>query len=349
MCDAVSVKNFGAVGDGITSDSAAIQEAINSIPAGGAVYFPAGTYLLTTTVHVPVGSNYMLYGCGSNSKLYVASAIGTMINVMPDPGYTAIETDQDVLITNLGFHMDPSLVSDIAAIRADNRHQLIVDKCWFGAFIGTTFPNSTTGDRYTKFTRMTALEAVNLNNSQFTNNMLTQIRRGVYVTSDGDDVILSGNCASYCGGSFASFTNCNKVHITNNSVEETFTGWGAVLTGCTRGLVSGNTFSEAYSVGGILLDASIDCTLVGNNIYGNQFGRGGIVPNASAGGITLMNSASYNIITGNVSGFAPQKHGIVISGAGCTGNVVTSNNFRQNATASIYNGGTGTVLANNIT
>ena len=41
----VSVKEFGAVGDGVHEDTSAIQAAINMLPAGGRLLFPAGTYL----------------------------------------------------------------------------------------------------------------------------------------------------------------------------------------------------------------------------------------------------------------------------------------------------------------
>ncbi len=53
----VDVRAFGAKGDGITNDSTAIQNAINSIPIaggigergkGGTVYFPKGIYLCNT-------------------------------------------------------------------------------------------------------------------------------------------------------------------------------------------------------------------------------------------------------------------------------------------------------------
>ena len=41
----VSVKDFGAVGDGVHEDTPAIQAAINFLPRGGRLFFPAGTYL----------------------------------------------------------------------------------------------------------------------------------------------------------------------------------------------------------------------------------------------------------------------------------------------------------------
>ncbi len=41
----VNVKDFGAVGDGISDDFLAIQTAINCLPRGAKLYFPAGIYL----------------------------------------------------------------------------------------------------------------------------------------------------------------------------------------------------------------------------------------------------------------------------------------------------------------
>jgi len=41
----LNVKDFGAVGDGVTKDTAAVQRAVN---AGGMVNFPPGTYLCGT-------------------------------------------------------------------------------------------------------------------------------------------------------------------------------------------------------------------------------------------------------------------------------------------------------------
>lgn len=41
----VSVRDFGAVGDGVHEDTGAIQAAINCLPEDGRLYFPPGTYL----------------------------------------------------------------------------------------------------------------------------------------------------------------------------------------------------------------------------------------------------------------------------------------------------------------
>lgn len=70
--ETVSVKDFGAVGNGIADDAAAIQLAINSLPtSGGIVLFPPGTYRLTATqtvggtpCHIVVSGRQNVYLCG---------------------------------------------------------------------------------------------------------------------------------------------------------------------------------------------------------------------------------------------------------------------------------------------
>lgn len=47
LAQTVSVKDFGAVGDGVTDDTAAIQTAIDEISNGGLVYFPEGHYIIS--------------------------------------------------------------------------------------------------------------------------------------------------------------------------------------------------------------------------------------------------------------------------------------------------------------
>ena len=58
--DTVSVKDFGAVGDGVADDTAAIQNAINNSPRN-AVYFPRGVYKVTDTLAITTPS-YSIVG-----------------------------------------------------------------------------------------------------------------------------------------------------------------------------------------------------------------------------------------------------------------------------------------------
>lgn len=53
-----NVRDYGATGDGETDDTAAISEAITaaaptSAPTGNTVYFPAGKYVVTSSLVVP--------------------------------------------------------------------------------------------------------------------------------------------------------------------------------------------------------------------------------------------------------------------------------------------------------
>ncbi len=89
----VNVKSFGAVGDGTTDDTAAIQAAITSLTTSGEVYIPPGTYKLTATLTAALfGSRRVrLHGLSrDNSILY-----------WPNAGQNGIEPVSHTRIENL--------------------------------------------------------------------------------------------------------------------------------------------------------------------------------------------------------------------------------------------------------
>jgi hypothetical protein len=110
--DTVSVKDFGAVGDGVADDTAAIQAALDSVvkdsgafdlqfdSRGGTVNIPAGRYLVSSTLTINPGT--CLIGDGPNISVIVNS--GTTNNVL-------YATDTQ------GGSVDPLLIENLAVVQ----------------------------------------------------------------------------------------------------------------------------------------------------------------------------------------------------------------------------------------
>lgn len=66
-----NVKRYGAKGDGVNDDTAAIKAAVSV--TGIPVYIPAGTYKVTSTITVPNTGGYRMYGDGKTLSILKAS------------------------------------------------------------------------------------------------------------------------------------------------------------------------------------------------------------------------------------------------------------------------------------
>jgi len=119
--ETVSVKDFGAVGNGTTDDTAAIQAAITAAinAGGGKVYLPAGNYLISSTLNI-TGNDITIVGDGMNTTLITCNfAAGDIISIQN----TSTIFCSNIQITQLGITSTITKTSG-AAIAARGGHNL---------------------------------------------------------------------------------------------------------------------------------------------------------------------------------------------------------------------------------
>ncbi|NYE31240.1 hypothetical protein HDE78_004224 [Rhodanobacter sp. K2T2] len=131
VIDAISVKQFGAKGDGAADDTAAIQAALNSAGVNSTVKFPPGTYLLSATLNAL--ANQSLLGSGPNSTIlrrfsdygdtlkfaeaYACSVKGIWFN------HGTMHVATDTSLNNL-------VRSPSAHVRLQQAQGVVIEDCW---------------------------------------------------------------------------------------------------------------------------------------------------------------------------------------------------------------------------
>ena len=115
----VSVRAFGAVGDGITDDTTAIQNALTQLycnpidtgtpRANRILFFPAGKYLVSSTILIPPYAHLAGEGC-SNTQIYqsggactVAQTCDNKLQVYPNIGNASAIIPVHIQIEGLSF------------------------------------------------------------------------------------------------------------------------------------------------------------------------------------------------------------------------------------------------------
>jgi glucan 1,3-beta-glucosidase len=79
----VSIKSAGAKGDGVTDDTTAIQNAINSLQTNQVLYFDHGAYVISSTIQIPGNKNIKITGEIWPQILATGSFFGDQNNPKP--------------------------------------------------------------------------------------------------------------------------------------------------------------------------------------------------------------------------------------------------------------------------
>lgn len=155
-----TVKDFGAVGDGVADDTAAINRALYQLycrevnPAiRRSLFFPAGVYLVTGTIIVPpyatlLGeglNNSIIQMTAGSSARYVMQTGDSLQQIGVDIGTNGATPPRSITIENMSFQSLTSLVSMESIALIDRASECIFNQVSFaGPFTTTTITDPVT-------------------------------------------------------------------------------------------------------------------------------------------------------------------------------------------------------------
>ena len=353
--ESVSVKDFGAVGDGVTDDTAAINLAI---VAGRNIWFPAGTYLINTSILVSSKNNVRLQGAGMNVSI-IKCAAATTFSVPP------LDVTSSTNVSVAGFAFDSNSNASVASLPV-----VRFVSCTDISFSDSKISHSYIGIGINSCTRFRVER-----NFITKNAVATALNYSINVTSTVTVSTQGEVNDNFCTNSGSGFLG-NQINISRNQFINNSYGAGIATFGSTTLTIAGffgkyyvtdnichngtqrdadgfmvagmeiagpysrienNTVSTNAGAGIRLFAYQSICS--GNNVFGNGTGldgtyfQAGIVP-CDATTIAGYN-ASYSTITNNQcfdNGGGTQTYGYYEQQTTLLGMVVEGNNFNNNVT-----------------
>lgn len=317
----INVKDYGATGDGVTDDTAALKAAF-AAGAGKSVYLPAGTYIINRTTEteawLPINSNTEYFGDGYNSIIkikdgYVQS--GTIPHVTPFfVGNVSNVEIHDLCIDGNRANIthpaeSPSLIYVIEGSDSINIYNCLL--------------KNPGGDCVT----VGSAGAVSLGgeNIIIRNNIAENPGRSCFVLTSARDVIIADNLGYDADNSYVDIetdvvgTFVGNVTITGNIFRTTVgnqaTGFAATGPGQQFNIVcSNNVFSSVTNV----------ASLGGSTNDGIKF-----INNIGSGAYTTGNQFLIEVIGGLKNGEISGNHLAVQAGA-ATGGIWVRGPYRVN-------------------
>lgn len=304
--ESVSVKDFGAVGDGVADDTAAIQAALDS-PGLSPIYFPEGNFKVTGTgsACLTLSKNRMIFGCGRASI------------IRADNSSNSTDIFRIAFTDNGGYgDVRQFVMRDLAMFpNVGGRHALTVDSNspYLGVF-GAIFDNlglsgnEANSGRSIVFTSLsfctiqncqlgTGITGTNVaDGNRIINNMISGTYEGIGLNIQlGSYETIIANNAIVCRDGAIVITSGSQVKILNNQIEQvgvnaSYLSHSVFLQGldyeCTAIDIIGNNFGGGYNMDNSIVIGKASDTRISLN-------RFNITNNSD---ILLGADASYNYV-----------------------------------------------------
>jgi len=350
----VKAAPYGAVGDGVTHDDAAINAALTAANAagGGVVYLPAGTYATAASIVIP-GDNIILRGDGKGATIIKPISGATFDAVStPIPGSSGTAGYAHYYIGVESLEIDCSNMTSNVAGAGNGIH-------WYGirwSHIRDVYVNAAKnwsilldGDNSPNFSYNNLIENCLFNNGAagimqvaseanvYAYNNFSQANSALAaaqpVFSSPDTVAmhlrLSGGYATVIGNVFGK--------------SGTYTTEAIRISNSGPNRIIGNRFDQCRY-------QAINCQSGNTLIEGNQIGNAG---SANAGSPAIQLGASNTSIIGNIfdtsNGAAQYTYCVREPGGPYSGNIISNNNFTAGTSGVIsQNAGSTNKIANNI-
>jgi parallel beta-helix repeat protein len=282
----ISVKDYGAVGNGTHDDTSAIQAAINALPStGGTVTIPDGTYLIDTTRRINLRS-LMLLKLSSGAVLKAKTSSVSRAYVVYAHNVSDVEIAGGQIVGERDTHHYYSGTTDewnhgiqILGSKRVTVRDIRVSKCTGdgvciggGAYDVVVDNIVSTGNRRQGLS-ITQCSYIRVYDSEFSYTKGTSPECGIDIEPDPGSTcsnIHIENCRFHHNAKYGIniWKNSSGITITKNTFE--YNGSLGMSTYYCSGItVTGNTFRYNSATGLVFNAGSRNVTHSGNLSYGN--------------------------------------------------------------------------------
>lgn len=293
--ETVSVKDFGAVGDGVTDDRAAINLCLASVPDGSTVMFPEGGYALSGAISVPNSKSLTLQGAGDGSRLrrIDVGATGFIFDCGSGTDYPT-----RLVIRDLFFQGAVSGTSNGILLTKCNTAR--VEGCTFqlqgvGVQSVNSFAIELTSNVFDVMSFYAFIATTACHNAIIKkNNFFTAGSQAVRFEVTSDNLVIDENDFEYCAVGIR-LNGCTSVSIKNNYIEYS-TGKHIEFLGTNRCVDIESNWIALGSGGAAILDIE---NVNGGVFRSNRVYNQSVVMQASAVDVDL--GINYHTGTGSIS------------------------------------------------